>query len=464
MALERSLSEILDECIDRVAGGEGIDACLADYPEYAIELRDELEAAARFRSAFDFQPSADSKRAARLRMHEALERRQSKRINIRIGNPLPRSWFATGTRIAATAAAVAVAIVASGTGTVLAAQGATPGDLLYPVKRTGEQVQLAFAFSDSREAELRDTLVERRMKELDEVAASGRERFVADLVEEIIEHSNRAQELAVAPVKDIVATLPEIDPPSTDEPDSAGDVDGDRKETPKPTPTPRPVGRADKQVSVTPVLALTGELDRIDEHLKEIEGDVLEERSREELARLRRSLNQNKKQLTQLMNRADQVHDPDVVERSAGRDDSPDEVEPAPTPTPTLAGPSVINLDGRATGTIQDVIFQSEHGKLVRVDVLVTLDADGSLLLVQIVRGGTRLLKSGKGASVQLLRPDQHVELRVDARSGEVLAMSILDTRSEDHSGNNGKEQKSSSSGKSQGDDKSQRLSNSGKS
>jgi hypothetical protein len=367
MALGRSLSEILDECTDRVARGESVDACVADYPDYAVDLRDELEAAVLFRGAFGFQPRADAKRAARLRMHAALDRKQSKRFRMRIA--LPRSWFATGSRIAASAAVAVVALVASGTGTVLVAQSSTPGDLLYTVKRTGEEVQLAFAFSDGREADLRDSLVERRMEELDQVTAEGRERFVAGLVDDIIEHSTRAQELTLA-----------------------------------------------------------GELDSIDDRVRAIDADAFEEHTRKELARLRKSLNETKQELNRLMNRADQVHNADVVERPADRDDSSADPDLAPTRTPTQATPSVVDLNGRPTGTIQDVIFQSEKGQLARVDVLLTLDADGSRLLVQITRGGTRLLKNGKGASVNALRPNQHVVLSVEDGTGEVLAMSILDT------------------------------------
>jgi hypothetical protein len=436
MALGRSLSEILDECLSRVARGETVEACLADYPEYAIELRDELEAAVLFQGAFDFTPSADAKRAARLRMHEALDRKQTKKVSFRI--PFPRSWFATGTRIATTAAVAVVAIVTSSTGTVWASQGSTPGDLLYPVKRTGEQVQLTFAFSDTREAELRDTLVERRMEELDQVTASGRERFVPDLVDEIIKHSTRAQVLAARPVEAIVATLPAIDAPPTREPVVGATPDG----TPEPTPTARPAGRADKQVSVTPVLTLSGELELIDDRLRAIESEVLEESSRDELARLRKSLNQTRQQLNRLMNRADQVHNPDVVERPVDADEPPGDAIPTPTPTPDK--PLAIDLGGRVTGSIQDVIFQQENGKLERVDVLVVLDADESLLLVQITREGTKLLKDGKGASVKLLRIDQQVVMSVDG-AGEVLAMSILPKQPAKRSNENNDDARSSS-------------------
>jgi hypothetical protein len=442
MALGRSLSEILDECIERVGRGETVDVCVADYPEFAIELRDELEAAVLFQGAFDYQPSSDAKRAARLRMFEALERRQNRRFRFRIA--LPKSLFATGTRIAATAAVAVVALVTSGTGTVFAAQSANPGDLLYGIKRTGEQVQLAFAFSETREADVLDSLIERRIEELNVVTEEGREEFVADLVEELIDYTTRAQTIASAPVEAIVDTLPAFDLEPTLVPAGTEPTNVTPIGTPEPTATPGPVGRADKQVSATPVLTLSGELDTIDERLRSIESDVLEERSREELAKLRKSLNQTRQQLNSLMNRADQVHNPDVVERPVDQDEPPEDTDATPTPTPEVEDALSLNLGGRTTATITDVVFQQEDGVLVRVDVLMTLNRDGSRLLAQITRGGTRLLKDGKGASVQSLRIGQQVVLSVQARTGEVVAISILDTPKQE-SNNKGKSSSRSS-------------------
>ena len=208
MTLGRSLSEVLDECLQRVlSDGESIEACVARYPEYADELRDELETALAFRGAFEFTPDVDKKRAARLRMNEAIARRESKRFGFRF--PWPRGLFATGTRVAAVAAVGVLALVGTGTGTVFASQNTAPGDLLYVVKRTSEDVRLALALSDEREADLLDSFVERRVVELDAVTAAGREQFVSTLVDDIIRKSERAQRLVAAPVRRIVETLPE---------------------------------------------------------------------------------------------------------------------------------------------------------------------------------------------------------------------------------------------------------------
>ena len=166
---QRSFSEILDECLDRVlVGGESIDACVADYPAHEAELREALNLAAGVRGAMAYQPGADRKRDARLRMQRVLDRRTSSPSLWQRFNPL-RSIPTPAYRFAAVAAVVAVVLIGGGTGTVLASTGAVPGDPLYPVKRATERAQLALAFTDARDASLREQFIERRVEELEHV-------------------------------------------------------------------------------------------------------------------------------------------------------------------------------------------------------------------------------------------------------------------------------------------------------
>ena len=73
-------AEVLDKCLDRVVlRGESIEACVADYPEFAAELREGLATALGIRQAAVFQPDADRKRSARLRMLAAMEQRGARR-------------------------------------------------------------------------------------------------------------------------------------------------------------------------------------------------------------------------------------------------------------------------------------------------------------------------------------------------------------------------------------------------
>lgn len=70
-------------------------------------------------------------------------------------------------------AALLIAVLIGG-GTTYAAEGAVPGDLLYPVKvEVNENVKSAFALSNEAEAELQARLAKERLEEAEELAARG---------------------------------------------------------------------------------------------------------------------------------------------------------------------------------------------------------------------------------------------------------------------------------------------------
>jgi len=71
--------KIVDECIDRLNRGEGLEACLADYPRYVEQLEPLLRAMLQTRKAYSFVPSASAKRAARQRFNVALEELEQRR-------------------------------------------------------------------------------------------------------------------------------------------------------------------------------------------------------------------------------------------------------------------------------------------------------------------------------------------------------------------------------------------------
>ena len=70
----KDFDTILDECIDRINHGEKIEACLADYPQYASQLEPLLKSMTLTKAAYSFVPSIDAKRTARQRFYAALEK------------------------------------------------------------------------------------------------------------------------------------------------------------------------------------------------------------------------------------------------------------------------------------------------------------------------------------------------------------------------------------------------------
>ena len=75
-----NFDKILDECIDRINRGEGLEACLADYPEYAGQLEPLLRATLQTKEAYSFVPSVGAKKAARQSFNAVLERVEQRRV------------------------------------------------------------------------------------------------------------------------------------------------------------------------------------------------------------------------------------------------------------------------------------------------------------------------------------------------------------------------------------------------
>lgn len=74
--MDEDFDRILDECIDRINGGDNLADCLSDYPAYSEELRPLLNSIYDVQKAHTFEPSVDAKRAARQKLHGALGKRQ----------------------------------------------------------------------------------------------------------------------------------------------------------------------------------------------------------------------------------------------------------------------------------------------------------------------------------------------------------------------------------------------------
>lgn len=104
-----NFEKILDDCIDRINRGESFDSCLADYPDYAEQLKPLLQAVLTSKAAFSFTPSPHVKRANRERFNAALESLERKRE----GKKQKLPWLQGWSRVWVTAAAVLIIAVIS---------------------------------------------------------------------------------------------------------------------------------------------------------------------------------------------------------------------------------------------------------------------------------------------------------------------------------------------------------------
>ncbi|MEO5887381.1 MAG: DUF5667 domain-containing protein, partial [Anaerolineales bacterium] len=139
---------------------------------------------------------------AKLLQHAA-ELREAK-----VEAPLGRVWFASLRRVAVALILLGV-LFASGTGLVGAASAALPGDNLYPVKRTWENVSLLFTVDLQKRASLEIEHENERLDELHELFVKGRSAKV-DFAGRVTRQSGD---------KWLVTGFPVVISPETDMPD-----------------------------------------------------------------------------------------------------------------------------------------------------------------------------------------------------------------------------------------------------
>lgn len=171
---ERHLAEALTD-LDQ---GKDIDAVLTKYSEEADELAPLLETAVYARETLDHfePPSVAGLAAGRRRMLEAAARKRATPTQSWWQSVLSALglWLRTPARGLATAALLlALFVVASGA-TVVASAESLPGDPLYPVKRTAEQVRLTLTTDPATRAALQAQFNQERQAEAQTVAAMGR--------------------------------------------------------------------------------------------------------------------------------------------------------------------------------------------------------------------------------------------------------------------------------------------------
>lgn len=154
---------ILDDCLERLVGGETVEWCLGSYPEQALELEPLLRTAQDAREASAIAPRAEFRARARYEFRSALHDEMSRKKQPRF--VLRRGWVV--------ALMVIGILLVSGGGTVLAAGDSMPDSPLYSVKLATERVQMALTSSPVGKAQLCAKQADRRVSELIYLASKG---------------------------------------------------------------------------------------------------------------------------------------------------------------------------------------------------------------------------------------------------------------------------------------------------
>lgn len=189
--MSRRFDDALNDCLDRVARGEDIQQCLNLYPEHEKELAPLLSVAIptlRVARSATYRPDARSRGLSRL--GQALADMRAPR-----SRGVPAFWRQLAKPVLVGFAAVFLLAVAAG-GTTAAASDSIPGDTLYWVKTTRENLSLKLSRSDIQKAQVHARLASEREEEVEELLLRGRYSEAQALVNRMMHHLDESVEHA----------------------------------------------------------------------------------------------------------------------------------------------------------------------------------------------------------------------------------------------------------------------------
>ena len=211
MAIE--IENILDTCIERLQAGETKETVLADYPEIRDMLQPMLTLAFELTALEVPQSSPEAIRTGEQRMLNQITLENSGgqaagpapyEILVKLKHQIERKLNQFKTQLikensmfrkpVVVIAIILALIVGGGAVTAAAAQTALPGDFMYPVKTTLENVRIQTAFDTSDEARLSIQFTGNRLEEISRLVASERDDDVVLGLEEFEKYLRLALE------------------------------------------------------------------------------------------------------------------------------------------------------------------------------------------------------------------------------------------------------------------------------
>ena len=163
-----NLYDILEICLKEIENGADVDTVLFRYSEFAEELRPILETSMQAKMLAAADPSPDVVRRSRANVMQQAARMREEQLR-----PSRRLW-SVPLRRAVVSLAVIGALFMTSTGLVQAASTTLPGDNLYPVKRTWEDVRVIFTFDTQAREALEVAHENERLDELNDLFTEGR--------------------------------------------------------------------------------------------------------------------------------------------------------------------------------------------------------------------------------------------------------------------------------------------------
>jgi hypothetical protein len=158
------LYDALESCLSALEEGETVETALAGFPEVRAELQPLLQAAMAARTA----ALTDAFEAVKLRGRARFLQNAAQLREARV--PRRQRSIPALPRLAISLSLVTILALTS-TGLVSASSGALPGDQLYGIKRSWEDVRLFFVFQPQDRALLSSQFEQERLDEIDNLLA-----------------------------------------------------------------------------------------------------------------------------------------------------------------------------------------------------------------------------------------------------------------------------------------------------
>ncbi len=161
--------DVLEICLNEIEHGADMDTVIFRYPEFADKLRPILETSVKAKAMAVPVPSQEVVRRNRAKLlQHAAEMREAKAA------PISHRVWSVPLRRALVSLMVVAVLFMSSTGLVRASSNTLPGDNLYPVKRTWEDMLVFFTFNADERQALELEHENERLEELHELFAEGR--------------------------------------------------------------------------------------------------------------------------------------------------------------------------------------------------------------------------------------------------------------------------------------------------
>lgn len=184
-------ADVLEACLQELAAGASLESLVVRYPGFAVELRADLSAARWLREQQPLlEPSANFLASSRwevLRQVRAEKARHHQSLSAASQRTAPAfglweffNWL-RGNRLAVQLVSVLLIVVlllGSFSGAALAARSSIPGETLYPLKTSVEDLRLLAAFDPVNDAGLNLDFAGDRVGEMQLLVALEREQYL----------------------------------------------------------------------------------------------------------------------------------------------------------------------------------------------------------------------------------------------------------------------------------------------